>query len=54
MNIDLTKSEIELVVNMMDVAVKTVGLQAVKPEVLNVLMKFTVAVQEANKPPKEE
>ena len=50
MKVELTKAELDMIVQLMDVGCKTVGLQAVKPETLSVLSKFSVAIQEANKP----
>lgn len=51
MTIDLTKTELDLVVNLMDAGVRATGLQGVKPELIAIIGKFSAAVQaEANKP----
>lgn len=50
MIVDLTKPEMDLITQLMDFGVKAVGMQAVRPELYSVLQKFSVAIQEANKP----
>lgn len=50
MNIELTKAELDMIVALMDAGIKNIGLQAVKPEVLSIIQKFSLAIQNANKP----
>jgi hypothetical protein len=46
MKIDLTKQEMETLIQLMDAGVRAAGLQAVKPEVLAVIEKLVAAQQE--------
>jgi hypothetical protein len=50
MKLELTKEELDLITQLIDLGVKTAGLQAVRPELLSAIDKFSAAIRNANKP----
>jgi hypothetical protein len=45
MKVDLTKAEIDLIFELMNLGVKAAGLQAVTPDCLSIRQKLSIAVQ---------
>jgi hypothetical protein len=48
--VSLSKAELDYLAQLIDLGVKAGGLQAVKPDLIVVMQKFTSAIQQANAP----